>query len=112
VLVFGDAASSDRAWILKKVLPERLIVAAGRLTLRQSAAVMQQLDLYVGVDTGPTHIAGALGTAMTVLYHPDYPGRNLVPLANPRCEAIESHTEDMGSITVDRVWASVCRHLT
>jgi heptosyltransferase-3 len=50
---------------------------------------MAGLDLYIGVDTGPTHIAGALGIPMVALYHCAYPGRNLAPLQHPACAAIE-----------------------
>jgi heptosyltransferase-3 len=34
-------------------------LCAGRLTLRETAALMNRIDLYVGVDTGPTHLMGA-----------------------------------------------------
>lgn len=88
-LLLGDAQSLPSAQRFRDALPERSIIAAGTLALRASAALMAQLDLYVGVDTGPTHIAGALGIPMVALYHPAYPGRNLAPLQNPRCRIIE-----------------------
>ena len=50
---------------------------------------MAELDLYIGVDTGPTHSAGALGIPMVALYHCAYPGRNLAPLQHPACAVIE-----------------------
>ena len=50
---------------------------------------MAGLDLYIGVDTGPTHIAGALGIPMVALYHSAYPGRNLAPLQHPACVVLE-----------------------
>ena len=104
ILLLGDADARRRADALRQLPGERLSVAAGTRSLRQSAALMQALDLYVGVDTGPTHLAGALGIPMIALYHPRYPGRNLAPLDNPRCVAIEAPQDDMASITVDQVW--------
>ena len=74
---------------LQEAVGDRLVVAAGLLDLRRSAALIAQMDLYVGVDTGPTHIAGALGIPMVALYHCSYPGRNLVPLDHPACHMIE-----------------------
>jgi heptosyltransferase-3 len=107
LLALGDAAAKARVTAFAEALPGRVTVAAGELTLRDSAAVMQQLALYVGVDTGPTHIAGALGIPMVALYHPRYPGRNLRPLDHPRCKAIEGNIDSgMEGIPVEAVLAA------
>ena len=39
-------------------------------SLTQLAALMKRLDLLVCMDTGPMHLAGALGTPMTVIWGP------------------------------------------
>ena len=73
---------------------------------------MAELGLYIGVDTGPTHIAGALGIPMVALYHSAYPGRNLVPLQHPACIMIEhpltgksaATTVSMADVPVTLVW--------
>ena len=111
LVVLGDEQAKQRAEPLVAALPGRVTVAAGQLALRQSAAVMQQLDLYIGVDTGPTHIAGALGIPLVALYHPRYPGRNLMPLDHPRCTVIESAGGEMSEIPVEHVWEAVCHRL-
>jgi heptosyltransferase-3 len=87
--LLGDAAAAEKAAPLLAAYPRQAVLAAGSLSLRQSAALMSGLDLYIGVDTGPTHIAGALGLPMVALYHCAYPGRNLAPLQHPACVAIE-----------------------
>jgi heptosyltransferase-3 len=111
-VVLGDQLAAERASSLVEQFPEAVTVIAGQLTLRQSAAVMSRLDLYVGVDTGPTHIAGALGIPMVAMYHWKYPAANLRPLQNDRCRAIEhpatAHSDaglptGMEAITVDQV---------
>lgn len=107
LLVLGDAAARPRVAALAEALPGRVSIAAGQLALRDSAAVMQQLALYVGVDTGPTHIAGALGIPMVALYHPRYPGRNLMPLDNRACAVLEGTAEaGMEGIAVDAVFTA------
>ena len=111
VVVLGDDNARLRAGPLGAALPGRVTVAAGSLSLRESAALMQQLDVYVGVDTGPTHIAGALGIPMVALYHPRYPGRNLVPLENSRCTVIEPVEGEMDRIPVEWVSRAVCKRL-
>ena len=105
-LLLGDVQSLPSAQRFRDALPERSIMAVGTLALRASAALMAQLDLYVGVDTGPTHIAGALGIPMVALYHPAYPGRNLAPLQNPRCRVIE-HPRTGSDPSVDASMADI-----
>jgi heptosyltransferase-3 len=63
--------------------------SCGQLSLRQSAALMDALDLYLGVDTGPTHIAGALEVPMVAMYHCKHPGALLKPLNRNNLEVIE-----------------------
>ena len=110
-VLLGDAAAAQKAAPLLAAYPGQTVLAAGSLSLRQSAALIAGLDLYVGVDTGPTHIAGALGVPMVALYHCAYPGRNLAPLQHPACVAIEhpltgasaSTSASMADIPVDSV---------
>jgi len=40
----------------------------GRLSLDQLAALIEQADLLVGADSGPAHLAGAVGTPTVVLF--------------------------------------------
>jgi len=63
--------------------------SCGELSLRQSAALMNELDLYIGVDTGPTHIAGALEVPMVAIYHCRHPGSLLKPLDRDNLQIIE-----------------------
>lgn len=80
---------------------------------------MSRLDLYVGVDTGPTHIAGALRRPMVALYHCKHPARVFAPPADPNVIAIYHPALDsaactqlssLADIPVERV-LSACRTL-
>jgi len=73
---------------------EAPIVAAGDLALGQLAAVMERCSLVLGVDSGPLHLAVAMGTPTVHLYGPvDHrafgpwgdPARHLVLLADLDC---------------------------
>lgn len=88
-LVLGDTQAAILAKPLAERFPGCVEIVAGNQSLRASAAMMSLLDLYVGVDTGPTHIAGALGIPMIAMYHHQYPGRNLAPLQNAACQVVE-----------------------
>lgn len=114
-LVFGDQLARQRAVDLMRGRPDSLSLCAGRMTLRQTAALMARLNLYVGVDTGPTHLAGAVGVPMVALYHCAYPGRYLAPLEHGALRVIEhpltgvsrSAEASMADIPVDEVWQAV-----
>ena len=116
-LVLGGSRERERTAMLGSAFPTRSSVYAGRLSLRQTAALMDQLDLYIGVDTGPTHIMGALHRPMVALYHPHSPSALFAPLEHP-CLYVVDHPAagqssgrdiPMGDITVDQVWSQVER---
>jgi ADP-heptose:LPS heptosyltransferase len=49
---------------------ERVRSIAGRTQIRELAAVIKRLDLLISVDSGPCHMAAALGTPLVVLWGP------------------------------------------
>jgi len=114
-LLLGGKEELAKIRELEQRLHNHATVAAGKLSLRQTAALMQQLNLYVGVDTGPTHLAGAIGVPMVALYHCYSPGRLLAPLDRDRLEVVEhpgldaggTMESDMADISVERVWSAV-----
>jgi heptosyltransferase-3 len=114
-LLLGGKEESVKIRELENALGEHATVVAGKLSLRQSAALMQQLGLYVGVDTGPTHLAGAIGVPMVALYHCFSPGRLLAPLDRDKLRVVEHpgldaggtiHSE-MAEISIQSVWEAV-----
>ena len=48
---------------------------AGRTTLRQLVAVLERASLVVANDTGPMHVAAALGRPLVTVFGPTDPGR-------------------------------------
>jgi heptosyltransferase-3 len=104
-VILGDERAAQQAGAFLAVHGAYTFVSAGSTKLRESAALMKALDLYVGVDTGPTHIAGALGIPMVALYHCLYPGRLLAPLDQPDCRVIEHPRTgtDCGEARMDEI---------
>jgi heptosyltransferase-3 len=106
-LIFGGKAEYERTTWLTKQLNGSITNLAGTLTLRQTAACMSLLDLYIGIDTGPTHLMGCFDKPMVVLYHhaPDrlkpleHP--HLVVVAHPNAHLSGEH--NMAEISVDEV---------
>lgn len=116
ILILGDRRDQEAARRLEQMIGQHCLALAGQLTLRQSAALIQQLDLYIGVDTGPTHLAGALGVPMVSLYHCRHPGRFLAPIEHPTYLGVIEHpvgleaaTDEhtMAEISVEQVWRHV-----
>lgn len=119
VLLGGDH-SREKLEGFRQRFADRVAVMAGTLSLRQSAAIMTQLDLYVGCDTGPTHIAGALKTVpMVVLYHCLHRSWVLAPQGHAALSVIDHPASDdqcgpestMADIPVEAVYDQVERRL-
>jgi len=51
------------------------VISAGRLTLAESAALIEHSSIYLGVDSGPMHIASFVGTPAVALFGPTDPAR-------------------------------------
>lgn len=76
VMVFGGSAL-DQPYIasIARKMKTRAVVAAGRLSLPQSVALIQRASLYVGLDSGPMHMASLSGIPVVALFGPTHPGR-------------------------------------
>jgi heptosyltransferase III len=114
-VLFGGKDDKAKTRAFCQALGERATDFAGRLSLRETAATMSLLDLYVGVDTGPTHLMGTLNRPMVVLYHAHSPSHLLAPRDHPCLYVIDHPLASptagtdlpMADISVDSVWEKV-----
>lgn len=67
ILVGGEDDSYMSQSIAKQTEARTLDLAA-RLSLTETAAVASRCDLYIGNDTGPTHIVAATGTPIVAIF--------------------------------------------
>ncbi len=119
ILIFGGRESRAAAGRIAQAFAPHAQAVAGEFDLRATAALLAQLNLYVGVDTGPTHLAGALGVPMVALYHCRHRGAQLAPLGHDRLAVIEHPVSDrectadtpMDRISVETVWEQARRLL-
>ena len=71
IILTGSADDRDMCELIARALPpDRVAVFAGQTNVEQLAGVIQALDLFVSVDSGPAHMAAALGTPLIVLWGP------------------------------------------
>ena len=75
VILTGSQADSALAESIRAGVTPAPVSLAGRLSLKQLAAVLQAVDLMISVDSGPMHIAAALGTPVVALFGPTDPNR-------------------------------------
>lgn len=76
IVLTGSPA--DRAIVdeVKATLPPgRVIDVAGAIDLLELAAILQRLDLMLTGDTGPMHLAAAVGTPVVAVFGPSDPAR-------------------------------------
>lgn len=119
-LIYGGPEEHERTGRLKQYLGERGALFAGSLSLRETAALMTLTDLYVGVDTGPTHIMSAFDIPLVALYHCISPSRLTGPLEHPCAYLIDhpvtrercNESAAMADVPVDTAFAAVTRALT
>lgn len=103
--------SADRPWLLVSGPADAAALAtlskapgavpARDLPLRTLAAVLRRAGLYVGNDSGVSHLAAAAGAPCLALFGPT-PARVWRPLGR-RADALEAPAGVLGALGVDRV---------
>ncbi len=75
VILVGGADDVETAGIVCREAPD-VVNLCGKLSLAQTAAALSTSVLVVSGDTGPSHIAVAVGTPVVGLLGPTYPERS------------------------------------
>ncbi|MBN1807830.1 MAG: glycosyltransferase family 9 protein [Planctomycetes bacterium] len=70
------AQNESDAESLRRTLGARNVTVVAGLALAELVHVFSTAGLFVGPDTGPTHLASALGVPTVALYGPTDPARN------------------------------------
>lgn len=124
-IIFGG--SPDERGYIKRIVARMKypgVIAAGELPLTGAVALMKRASVYVGLDTGPMHMAAMAGTPVVALFGPTHPERvgpynvtsRVVQAKNMDClccrkrECNELHC--MEGITVDAVYDDVMQLLS
>lgn len=71
----GSAADLPLLEQIGAAMRHKPLIAAGRLSLLAGAALIKRSALYVGVDTGPMHMAALAGRPVVALFGPTHPER-------------------------------------
>ncbi|MBI3615064.1 MAG: lipopolysaccharide heptosyltransferase II [Candidatus Omnitrophica bacterium] len=127
VVLTGSAEERSLGDQIYREAKAKPIVAMGRTSLNELAALIQRADCFVGADTAPLHIAAAVGTPVVALFGSTDPVRHLPPA--PRLKLLKvnlpcspcyrrvcyrvgsGHMECMKLISVESVRDAVLSHL-
>ena len=101
-IVVGTGADGDLAETIMAACPTALNLT-GRTSLIELGGVMRAARLAVGNDTGPMHLAAALGLRSVVLYSAD----SDPALTAPRGSVTVLQQPDLADLPVDRVLAAL-----
>lgn len=70
LLVTGTQADGPLAAALAKAMPKKPVDLTGRLSVRETLALIAGLDLFLSSDTGPMHMACAVDTPSVSVFGP------------------------------------------
>lgn len=73
VVLLGNPAERPLAEAVAKISKVKLLNMAGKTKLNDLVAILNLFDLIIAIDTGPLHIAAALGVSTIGLFGPSNP---------------------------------------
>jgi len=100
VILTGSASEEPLVQAIAERMASQPLVAAGQTTLGGLAALMARCRLALGVDSGPLHLAVAVGTPTVHLYGP-VDSRTFGPWGDPARHIVL--TSDMDCIPCNRL---------
>jgi heptosyltransferase-3 len=68
LFLIGSGDEHDESEALRAVWPREAVNLCGKLSTRQSAALMAECSLFVGHDSGPMHLAAAVGIPVVAIF--------------------------------------------
>jgi ADP-heptose:LPS heptosyltransferase len=108
--------------ILQELAHKNVVNLAGQTTITELIALMKKASLVVSNDTGPGHIAAAMGVPIVMIFGPTNPAR-VCPYKRPECVVAVEPSErgmkadsyeprhDIIHITVEQVFEKACRQI-
>lgn len=101
ILLVGGEADEDRLAKLCSALPDERLDLAQNLPLTELAHRLRKATVFLGHDSGISHLAAAVGTPALLLFGPTDPAIWAPP--NPQVRVLRSPSLTMAGIGVDEV---------
>jgi len=122
IIAVGTESDSSIIEAIKDLTNATIINFAGQTSLAELVAMLKDAKLVVSNDTGPGHIAAALGTPLVLMFSWSNPAR-IAPYGRTECMvAREPYSRGLKikstkpkhsvkTITVDKVYQKVCEQM-
>ena len=112
IILIGVESDKDKNdEIIKYFNPTEMITFAGKFSIDESAYLIKKADLYIGTDSGPAHIANAVGTPSVVFFKKENVARWLTPRNNEKNVVIIAENNDIKSIPEEDVFCACLKIL-
>jgi heptosyltransferase-1 len=86
IVAAGSNSEKNKAEEINSLEKTKIINLAGQTSLKELVELLRLAKLVVSNDTGPGHIASALGTPLVIMYSWSNPAR-IAPYGRPECMA-------------------------
>ena len=110
LVLFGSADEARRSVALSALWPGPTLNLCGRLTPRQSGAAMEGASLFIGHDSGPMHLAAAVGVACVAVFGDYNAPKRWHPIGDQH--RIIHNMRGVRAITPDEVYEAVAERLS
>lgn len=80
IVIIGTKDDKTVSDNIKEIAKTKVIDAVGKTTLNGLAALLKKANLFIGTDSGPSHIAAAVDTPSVILYSGTNDARQWAPL--------------------------------
>jgi len=122
IVAAGTASERNIVESIKNQTNVPIVDLAGKTSLSELVALLKAARLVVSNDTGPGHIAAALGVPLVMIFGRSNPDR-VAPYSRPHCvvavepdgRGLQPDSSDpkyhINKITVDEVYPKVCEQL-
>jgi heptosyltransferase-2 len=101
ILLFGNAGEEKLVDDIKRDLPEEKLILAVGLPLGRFMSLIKRCDCLITNDSGPMHMASALGVPVVAIFGPTHPKLGFAPMgssdvvlcADVKCSPCSLHGE-------------------
>ncbi len=101
ILLFGDQKDQEAVDRVNLPVDDQKLLKVMNLPLAESMSLIKRCDCFVTNDSGPMHVASALGVPVVAIFGPTHPqlgfspisSENVVLTANVKCSPCSLHGE-------------------
>lgn len=123
ILIFGGPDEMELGGRIAERIGDHALSVAGKMDLKESAALIKRCRIFISNDSGPMHMATAVETPVVAIFGPTVQGFGFAPIGNSTVVEVDlkcrpcslhgsktcprGHFECMNAISADTVFEKV-----